>query len=555
MRHPILFLLSLFISQFSIQVLLAQSDNISAEVQRVTKTVRSEAIRNHMRILSNDSLRGRKPGTPGFDMAADYVTGQFKALGLKPAGEMNTYRQQVPLRRWQVQEEQSSLALLIDGREQPLAYGKQFILNPIPDHIASDVTAPVVFVGYGVSAPELGYDDYTGIDVRGKIVAYVNGAPATFPSNQRAYYSSLKAEIAAAHGAVGTLAFSLPTDLRNRIETAAPRTRQGIYRWVDKSGKPQRTFPALQGSASLSDSTARLLFASANTSFKDAIGNAQKNRPQAFPLPVSVRMKTQTDVVEDIAGYNVVAMLPGSEPSLNDEYIVYVAHIDHLGVGRPVKGDSIYNGAHDNASGVAIILETARLFASLPTAPRRSVLFVGVTGEEMGLLGSDYFASNPTVPKDKIVANLTLDMPFFFHPLLDIVPYGAEHSSLSQQVRQAAAFVGVQISPDPIPEQTVFMRSDHFSFVRQGIPALFIKSGSQTGNSNLNGTKLNLDWRATIYHSPQDDMNQPFDFNAAAKHAQLQFLTGYLTAQTNTRPTWNKGDFFGTKFGKEELMK
>ena len=533
----------------------AQSNDIPADVQHVLPTVRPDAIRNHMRILANDSLRGRKPGTPGFDMGAAYVVSQFKALGLQPAGENKTFRQDVPLRRWQVREENSSLTLVVDGREQPLMYGRQFILAPLPDHANASVNAPVIFVGFGVSAPELGHDDYAGIDVKGKIVAFFNGAPASFPSNQRAYYSSAKTENAAAHGAVGTLAFNLPTDLRNRIETAAPRARQGIYRWVDKQGKPQRTFPALQSSATLSDSTARLLFAKATTNFNDAMTQARKNQPQAFPLNVLVKMHTQTDMVENVAGYNIVGLLPGSDPALKNEFVVYVAHIDHLGVGRPVKGDSVYNGAHDNASGVAINLEAARLFTSLPKAPRRSVLFVGVTGEEMGLLGSDYFASNPTVPQDKIVANLTLDMPFFFHPLLDIVPYGAEHSSLRKAVTEAANYMKVQISPDPIPEQTVFMRSDHFSFVRQGIPALFIKSGSQTGNPNLDGTKLNLDWRATIYHTPQDDMNQPFDFNAAAKHVQLQFLIGYLTAQDVERPIWNKGDFFGNKFGKTSPIK
>ncbi|GAB3945314.1 M20/M25/M40 family metallo-hydrolase [Spirosoma harenae] len=506
-----------------------------------------------MGILANDSLKGRKPGTRGFAMAADYVTAQFKALGLKPAGENNGYRQNVPLRRWQVHEETSTLTLTINDQQKPLTYGQQFILSPNPDHATSEVNAPVVFVGFGVTAPELGYDDYASIDVKGKIVAFLNGAPASFPSNQRAYYSSSKAENAVAHGAVGTLAFNLPTDLRNRIESSAPRARQGIYRWLDKQGKPQRTFPAIKGAAALSDSTARLIFTNAPTSLRDVMAKARKNEPQAFPLNISARIQTQTDMVEDVAGYNVVGMLPGSDPVLKNEYVVFVAHMDHLGIGRVVKGDSINNGAHDNASGVAINLETARLFASLPKAPRRSILFVGVTGEEMGLLGSDYFASNPTVPKDKIVSNQTLDMPFFFHPLLDIVPYGAQHSSLDKEVRQAASYLGIQISPDPIPEQTVFMRSDHFSFVRQGIPALFIKSGSQTGNPNLDGTKLNLDWRASIYHTPQDDMNQPFDFNAAAKHAQLQFLVGYLTAQADGRPTWNKGDFFGTKFGKERL--
>ncbi len=535
--------------------LLAQTLTIPAEAQQAAKSVRPQAIEAHMRYLADDKLEGRKPGTRGFEMAATYVQNQLSALGLKPAGENGTYRQAVPLRRWQVREGASSLVLTQNGTSHALTYGKNFILNPNPDHAQSDVTAPVVFVGYGVSAPELGYDDYAGIDVTGKIVVYLNGAPATFPSNQRAYYGSAKAEIAAARGAVGVMAFNLPTDLRSRIETASPRARQGIYRWVDKQGKPQRTFPTLNGSASLSDSTARLLFAGAPVAFDDMIASARRNKPQAFPLTASVRMQTQTDQVEDVAGQNVVALLPGSDPVLKNEYVVYVAHLDHLGIGRPVKGDSIYNGAHDNASGVGINLETARLFASLPKAPRRSVLFVGVTGEEMGLLGSDYFASNPTVPRASIVANLCLDMPFFFHPLLDIVPYGSEHSSMKPAVEAAARFVGVQIAKDPIPEQAVFMRSDHFSFVRQGIPAIYIKSGSQTGNPNLDGTKLNLDWRATIYHSPQDDMNQPFDFNAAAKHVQLQFLIGYLTAQAEERPTWNAGDFFGTKFGKPARVK
>ncbi|QIP12856.1 M28 family peptidase [Spirosoma aureum] len=550
MRFSTSFPLALLISLTVVTVSLAQSGSIPSEAQTIAKTVRPEAIRAAMHFLADDALEGRKPGTRGFALAANYMQTQLEALGLQPAGENNTYRQAVPLRRWQVREKTSFLTLSFKDGEKTLLYGQQFILNPNPDHANSDVSAPVVFVGYGVSAPELGYDDYANIDVKGKIVAYVNGAPTIFPSNQRAYYSSAKAEIAAAHGAVGVLSFSLPTDLRNRIETAAPRTRQGIYRWLDKRGKPQRTFPAIKGSASLSDSTARLIFTNSATSFSDAVAAVMKNRSQAFPLNISAQMHTQTDAVEDVAGQNVVAVLPGSDPVLKNEYIVYVAHLDHLGIGRPVKGDSIYNGAHDNASGVAINLETARLFASLPKAPRRSLVFVGVTGEEMGLLGSDYFASNPTVPKDKIVANFCLDMPFFFHPLLDIVPYGAEHSSLGHETELAAAFVGVQISPDPIPEQTVFMRSDHFSFVRQGIPAIYIKSGSQTGNPNLDGTKLNLDWRATIYHSPQDDINQPFDFNAAAKHVQLQFLIGYLAAQADSRPTWNKGDFFGTKFGK-----
>ncbi|QKZ14012.1 M28 family metallopeptidase [Spirosoma sp. KUDC1026] len=534
---------------------LGQTATIPAEAQQATSTVRPKAIEAHMRYLSDDKLEGRKPGTHGYELAAQYVEGELKKMGYKPAGERGTYRQSVPLRSGQVDARASSVVLIRDGKELHLNYGKNYILNPNFDQPRSEVSAPIVFVGYGISAPELGYDDYAQIDVNGKIVAYFNGAPTVFPSNQRAYYGSAKAEIAAAHGAVGVISFSLPTDVRARVEAAAPRARQATYRWVDRLGKAQRTFPQIQATVLLSDSTARSLFAGTAKSFDEAVAVAHRSYPQAFPLNASIRVKTQTSLNDDLVGQNVIGLLPGSDPVLKNEYVVYVSHLDHLGIGPPVKGDSIYNGAHDNASGVAINLETARLFASLPKAPRRSILFVGVTGEEMGLLGSDYFASNPTVPAEKLVANLCLDMPFFFHPLLDIVPYGVEHSSMAQAVRSAAGFLGVNVAPDPMPAQAVFMRSDHFSFVRQGIPAIYIKSGSETGDPKIDGLKENLDWRANIYHSPQDDMNQPFDWNAAAKHVQLQFLIGYLTAQADERPIWNEGDFFGNRFGRPATPK
>lgn len=542
---------ALFVYAGLIQSVLAQPTPIiiPAEAQKAAKSVQPKAVEAHMRYLADDKMAGRKPGTPGYELAAQYVETQFRTLGFGPMGQRGTYRQAVPLRKAQVREEASSLALIQDGQALPLTYGKNFILSPNFGQPVSDVSAPVVFVGFGVSAPELGHDDYAGIDVRGKIVACFNGAPATFPSNQRAYSGSSKQEIAATHGAVGLITFSLPTDVRARIESNAPRNRQAIYRWTDPQGQAQRTFPQLRVVASLGDSTARLLFGKAPKTFEEARLAANQNKPQAFPLSVLVRAHTQTDLTDGLVGENIVGLLPGTDPKLKGEYVVYVSHLDHLGVGRPVKGDSINNGAHDNASGVSINLEAARLFASLPKKPRRSVLFVAVTGEEMGLLGSDYFASYPTVPKANIIANLCLDMPFFFHPLLDIVPYGSEHSSMKGAVEAAAGFVGVKIAKDPIPEQSVFMRSDHFSFVRQGIPAIYIKSGSTTGD-NRDGTKLNLDWRATTYHTPQDDMNQPFDWNAAARHVQLQFLIGYLTAQADDRPIWNNGDFFGTKFGK-----
>ncbi|MEZ0539373.1 M28 family metallopeptidase [Fibrella arboris] len=537
-----------------VQSVSAQTITIPTDAQQAAKSVRPEAIEAHMRYLADDKLQGRKPGTPGFELAAQYVEKQFTALGFKPAGQQGGFRQAVPLRKAQVRDEGSSMTLVQDGRERQLVYGKNFFLSPNYNAAISEVSAPVVFVGFGVSAPELGYDDYAGVDVRGKIVACFNGAPSNFPSNQRAYSNSAKQEVAATRGAVGIITFSLPTDVSARIESNAPRNRQATYRWTDAKGQAQRTYPQLKVIASLGDETARSLFAKADKSFEEARLTANKNQPQSFALNLSAQARTQTDITDGLVGENIIGLLPGTDPKLKDEYVVYVSHLDHLGITRPIKGDSINNGAHDNASGVAINLEAARLFSTLPRKPRRSILFVALTGEEMGLLGSDYFASNPTVPKDRIIANLCLDMPFFFHPLLDIVPYGSEHSSMKGAVEAAAKFVGVEIAQDPIPEQSVFMRSDHFSFVRQGIPAIYIKSGSTTGDDR-NGTKLNLDWRATIYHTPQDDMNQPFDWNAAARHVQLQFLIGYLTAQATERPVWNKGDFFGTKFGTKAAVK
>ena len=527
---------------------------IPAEAQKLARAVQPERIEATMRYLADDKLEGRKPGTPGFELAAQYVEEQFKKLGFKPMEQGGTFRQKVPLRRAQLREAGSTMVLTpsrdgVAGTEESLVYGKNFVLSPQFGQEISTVSAPVVFVGFGVSAPELGYDDYANIDVRGKIVACFNGAPALFPSNQRAYANSAKPEVAAAKGAVGMITFSLPTDMMARIQANAPRTRQALYKWTNANGEAQRVFPALKVIASFGDSAARKLFAGAGTSFEQARITANKSQPQAFPLNLSARATTQTELNDDLVGENLIGLLPGSDPALKNEYVVYVSHLDHLGITKPVNGDSINNGAHDNASGVAINLESARLFTLLPKAPRRSILFAVVTAEEMGLLGSDYFASNPTVPKEKIVANLCLDMPFFFHPLLDIVPYGVEHSSMAGAIQAAAKFVGVGIAKDPIPEQSVFMRSDHFSFVRQGIPAVFVKSGSTTGDAR-DGTALNLAWRATTYHTPKDDMNQPFDWNAAARHVQLQFLIGYLTAQADTRPVWNQGDFFGTKFGR-----
>jgi Zn-dependent M28 family amino/carboxypeptidase len=298
----------------------------------------------------------------------------------------------------------------------------------------------------------------------------------------------------------------------------------------------------------LNHSGVQALFAGASRTPEQVFTAAAGGTPQAFDLATRVSMVTRT-THREVQSANVVARLEGSDPDLRDEHVVYVAHVDHVGRGAPMNGDDIFNGAHDNASGSAIVLEIARAFTTLPTPPRRSILFLFATAEEWGLLGSDYFARNPTVPREGLVANFSLDMPFLYHPLLDVVPYGAQHSTLSAPVTRAAEHLGIALATDPIPEQVLFIRSDHYSFVRQGIPSLFIKSGFLTGDPSLDGSAINAGYRRDVYHKPNDDMTQPFDWNAGASHARLNFLTGYLVAQETERPSWNPGDFFGGLFG------
>ena len=523
----------------------------TSSVEAALGEIRPEAIDHHIRVLADDSLEGRAPGTRGFSGAAQYVEESLSALGLDPAGIDGTYQQPVPLRESLVIEEGSSMRISSPSGVEELEYGADFYLSPDPLRETVSVSeAAVAFVGYGVSAPGLGYDDYADIDVEGKIVAYLTGAPPAFPSNERAYYSSgaTKQSEAIARGAVGILSFTYPGDPRFRWEVNLARSKRGSFAWLDDDGNPNRGDLAILGSASLNHPAARALFAGAPQPIEEAFSAAAESTPQAFDLATRVSIGT-TSSHRRVDSWNVIARLEGSDPVLRDEHVVYIAHVDHFGIGVEVDGDAIYNGAHDNASGTAIVLEIARAFASLETKPRRSVLFLIPTAEEWGLLGSDYFVENPTMPGSSLVASFSLDMPFLFHPLRDIVPYGAEHSTLASPVRAASEHLGLAIGPDPIPEQVLFIRSDHFSFVRRGIPSLFIKSGFETGDPNLDGGAINTAFRQNLYHTPFDEVDQGFDFEAGAAHTRVNFLTGYIIAQETARPAWNPGDFFGELFG------
>ena len=442
-------------------------------------TVRPEAIRADMRFLADDLLEGRGTATRGFDIAAKFMATQFEGMGLQPAGDNGTYFQNVPLRLLKPDPAKSALVLIHGDKEEALTFGKDYLSGVDPVRADRSIEAPVVFVGYGVTAPEKGYDDYKGVDAKGKIVALIFGAP-DFPSSIRAYYTSpaVKTRTAIAHGAVGVIVLNDPNF--EQMYPFSKRVRDLIlpeFRWLDKQGLPNPYFPELKGVAFLSLDATRHLFDGSSHTAEEVFAAAKAGKLAPFALPITARIRNVTQS-QDTHSSNVVARLEGSDRTLN-EALVYSAHLDHLGIGEPVEGDNIYNGALDNASGSATILEVARAFSRMEPKPRRSVLFVAFTGEEAGLIGSDYFAHNPTIAKRAIVADLNVDQVPMFWPVQDIVAFGAEHSSLDAVVRRAAEHMHLAVTPDPMPEEVVFIRSDQYSFVQQGIPAVMPSPGDQ----------------------------------------------------------------------------
>jgi hypothetical protein len=525
----------------------------SSSVEDALDQIHPHAIRAHMAFLADDLLEGRGTGTRGYMIGAKYVAAQFEAFGLEMAGEVGSYLQPVPFRKAEVVDEGSSLVLRRGSESKTLALGEEFVLVGDFEREETSVEAGVVFVGFGVTAPEQDYDDYAGLDVKGKIVCSLLGAPSSFPSSQRAYYSSqeVKAENAVAHGAVGFVYLWTP-EMEKRIpwEIVVRMSGRGGLMWLEPDGTPHGSFPEIRGGALLSQSEVKELFVGAKFNFEETLKRSKSGEPLGFPLDVEAKIEVKTKHTE-LSCVNVAGLLKGSDPELGREYIVYTAHLDHSGIGEPVDGDAIYNGALDNASGVAALLETARAFRSLDPPPRRSIVFVATTAEEKGLLGADYYANRPTVPIDNIVANINIDGLGIFFPAKDIVAYGAEHSSLGKLVHQAADRLEFMISPDPFPEETFFIRSDQYPFIKQGIPALFYFPGLKSANPEIDGAAFLQKWLTSIYHSPKDDMSQEFDFEEGARVTRMNFLVGYLTAQAEDRPRWNPGDFFGEKFGRK----
>jgi len=538
--------------------LAAQNSSDRAALDAATKTIRPEQIRAHIRFLADSLLQGRAPGTPGYDIAARYVATELEGMGLHPGASGNWF-QSVPLEKAVTDAAASSFVLTVNGKEQKLTDAKDYILSawfasPAGNdtRAESDVTAPIVFVGFGVTAPDQKYDDYAGVDVHGKIVAGIYGAPSSFPSTERAYYSDgvIKAKNAVAHGAIGVISIMLPEDWkRYPWDWIVPQIQMGEMHWLNKAGVPHDFFPELKGNVLLNENAAKTLFSGAPKTLEQVFATAKASKPQAFALPATARIHTFA-AQRIIQSPNIIAELKGSDPTLRDQYVVYTAHLDHLGICPAVEGDNVCHGALDNASGTAALLEIARAYAALPKPPRRSVLFVFVTGEEMGLLGSDYYAHFPTVPLKSIVANVNIDgAPGAYFPMKDLVVLGSEHSTMADEVTSAAKAMGYDLSPDPMPEEVMFIRSDQYSFVLQGVPAVDITDGVKSTDPKINGLDVIKKWLVTRYHTPLDNMDQPIDFDSAAKGSVMNFLVGYEVAQHSGVPEWNKGDFFGTIFG------
>lgn len=507
-------------------------------------------IEADVRFLADDLLEGRAAGTRGYDLAALYVAAQYRHMGLEPAGDGDSYFERVPLLKGTLQREGARFAITRDGRTTELEFETQCLPGVNFFEGSAEVTAPMVFVGQAVRAPELGHDDLAGVDLRGKIAVMLTNAPKRFPIDQRAFHSDSteKRRELARLGAVGVLTLDDPKNEKKRPWALdAPNWRQPVMRALDAEGRPHDDFPELRVRAACSVAVAEALFSGSPHTAAEVYEMLEQGRLQSFDLAGTATLATRA-TLERIESHNVIGRLRGSDPKLAAEHVVFTAHLDHLGVGAPHGGDAIYNGAQDNAVGVATMLESARQLADDAARPKRSVLFVALTAEEVGLLGARQFVADPTVPLESIVANVNMDMPLLIGDVSDVVPIGLEHSTLEPVVRRAATAAGLTLTPDPFPEEVIFIRSDQYEFVRAGIPAIYLLSGVNSRDGG-DGLKRMAEFLANRYHLPNDDLSQPIDWAVAARLARLNHNIALEIANEPARPAWKPGDFFGDRFG------
>jgi Zn-dependent M28 family amino/carboxypeptidase len=501
-------------------------------------TADARAWWTHVQFLAADNMQGRLTGSKEYQKAAEYVAKQFSEAGLQPAGT-NGYLQPIQFEVKELDEPNSSLELVLNGKPQKLKLGDDATLR-VAGTPAKEVHAEAVFVGYGFSVPEMKYDELAGLNLRGKIAVYLTGGPSSIPGPLKAHYQSTAERWAALKraGAIGLVTIGNPKS------SDIPWERASLARFqasMDLADPQMHENEGMQFSANINPAKADEWLTGTGQTIAELLAAADADKPlPKFNLRVVVNARV-TVKQSTATAPNVVGVFQGSDPKLKDEYVVISAHLDHVGVGEPIKGDRIYNGAMDNASGVASVIEIAKHLKASGMHPKRSILFLAVAGEEKGMLGSRYFVAHPTVNRKQIVADINMDMflPLFALHYLEV--QGLDESSLGADIRAIAEPLGITIQADKEPQRNRFIRSDQYSFVRAGIPALAFKFGWVKGSEE---EKVFQEWVRVNYHAPSDDLDQPVDTIAAAQFNKVLLMLAEHVADADTRPTWNSTSFF-----------
>ena len=526
----------------------ARTSNASAHLPSVAiaalEKIEPEHIRAHVRFLSHDLLEGRGTGQRGGDIAAEYIATQFWLYGLKAAGDNGTFFQRVPMVGITPAPETTFELAPAKGDAMQLKPLDQYVAYDETQRPSDDIDTEIVYVGYGIEAPEYQWDDYKGVDVRGKVLLMLVNEPSSddpnfFNGRALTYYGrwTYKYEEAARRGAVGAI-------LIHKSEMAS-------YPWevVRNSNSGEKSFlksdaPQLKAASWIQLDVARQLAQKSGMDLDKLMADAQSRnfRPMALPVKLKAHMVSK---IRQISSNNVVAMLPGSDPKLKTEAVIYTAHYDHLGVRPDMPGDNIYNGARDNATGCGILLELARVFAQAPARPRRSVLFASVTAEEQGLLGSEYLGEHPPVPASKISLDLNFDdVPPLGEPQ-EVEVSGSERTAFYPTVEAMAQEFRLAIRPDSHPEAGHFYRSDHFSLARVGVPAFSVNEGMKYKGHNTDwGMQQAEEFTNKHYHQPSDEYSPSMDFRGDAAITRFGFALGWAAASQAKLIGWQSGDEF-----------
>lgn len=501
----------------------------------------AKAIKAHVAFLADDLLEGRDTGSRGHQIAARYVATQFEAMGLTP-GVKGDWYQNIPFARVQPNDDAQ---LTINGTA--FVHKKDVVISG-----NGRVDADIVFGGYCIDKPELGLNDLRGLNVKGKIVACLSGFPKGLASDIGAHLNADKLRVLSARGAIGYLGIrTLDREKQRPWARVLVTADDPAVNWLNADGTPFDNAPNIKTAATLDRSAAGQLFAGTRRSLDAILAQADQKggTPKGFALGKRATLARSVSLTP-FTSPNVIGLLPGSDPAVAQEYVLVMGHLDHIGVrtadasasASGAASDKIYNGAMDNAAGIATLLEAARAMANAPNRPRRPVLFAAVTGEEKGLLGADYLSRFPVVD-GQIVGVVNLDMPILTYNFSDVIAFGAEHSTLGPIVATATARDAVKLSPDPVPEEGLFTRSDHYRFVQRGIPSVFLVTG-YSGD----GAKASQTFLADHYHLVSDDLNLPFNWEAGAKFARINSLIATEIANAPERPRWYADSFFGRTF-------